>query len=98
MTGSRRDEYVEQLKARLDEWNAQLDQLETESEQAHAQLSAQFREQLAEARSRRDEAQQRLVELQKAGESAWDDMVAGAEQAWQSFADAFKKARSRFDD
>lgn len=97
MAENRRDEYVEQVKAKLDEWNAELKKLEAESEKAQVQLSEQFREQLAEARKRRDEAQEWLNKLQKANEAAWEDMLQGTEKAWQGFADAFKRARSRFD-
>lgn len=97
MTENRRDQYVEQLKSKLDEWNAELAKLEAEGERTQAQMSKALQEQIAEARKRRDEAWEWLNKLQKANESAWDDMVKGTEKAWDAFSDALKKARSRFD-
>lgn len=97
MNAGTREEYVERLKAKLDEWNAELAKLEAESDKARQQLSEQFKAQLEEARKRRDETQQYLTQLQKANEAAWQDMADGAEQAWQAFSEAFKRARSRFD-
>lgn len=97
MADNRRDQYVEQLKSKLDAWNAELARLEAEGERAQAQMSSTLKEQLEEARKRRDETWEWLGKLQKANESAWDDMVKGTEQAWDAFSDALKKARSRFD-
>ncbi|MBA1146121.1 hypothetical protein H0Z60_03510 [Ectothiorhodospiraceae bacterium WFHF3C12] len=96
MADNRRDQYVEQLKSKLDEWNAELARLEAEGERTQAQLSKGLEEQLVEARKRRDEAWEWLQKLQKANESAWDDMVKGTEQAWDAFSDALKNARNRF--
>lgn len=49
-----------------------------------------------ELRARRDEAKVHLKEIQQAGESAWEDLKAGAELAWESIAQAIESARTRF--
>lgn len=93
---SLRDEYVQKMKAQLDQWNAELQKLEAKTAEAQADAKIKFERELVELRQRRDEAQKKLVELQKAGDEAWQDMVQGTERMWNAMNDAFQKAWSRF--
>lgn len=91
-----RDEYLEKLKARLDEWNADIDKLESKTREAQASAKAQYEKQLVAMREMRDDAQKKFSEMQKASDEAWDVMLKGTEKAWQTWASAFEKARSKF--
>ena len=91
-----RHEYIEKLKNKLDEWDADIDALEAEMSRAKADLKFEMRDQLSAIRLKRDNARLKLRELSGAGEEAWVDLKAGAEDAWNSLREALEKARSHF--
>lgn len=91
-----RDQYLEQFKSKLDEWNDEIDKLEKRAREAHSDAKSRYAKQLDELRETRDDAQKRFAEMQSASTEAWDAMAKGAEKAWQAWADAFDEARSKF--
>ena len=91
-----RDRYLEQFKAKLDEWNAEIDTLEKNARKAQANAKSRYDKQITELREMRDDAQKRFAEMQAASTEAWDAMAKGAEKAWKSWSDAFEEARSKF--
>lgn len=91
-----RDRYLEQFKAKLDEWNTEIDQLEKSARKAQADAKSRYDKQLGELREMRDDAQKRFAEMQAASSEAWDAMAKGAEKAWGAWADAFDEARAKF--
>jgi len=93
----RRDEYVEKLKAQLDEWNAEVSKWEAKTASAQAEMKAETAKRLEELRGRRDEAMYQLRLLQNASTDAWMDLMRGTEQAWKSLHEAFDRARSHFE-
>jgi chromosome segregation ATPase len=93
---SKRDAYVETLKARIDEWNADIAKLEARAKEAEASGRAEYHEQLNELRERRDEGLEQMKKAQESGDAAWDDMHAGFEAAWESISNAFQNAMRRF--
>ncbi|HIJ79281.1 MAG: coiled coil domain-containing protein [Desulfobulbaceae bacterium] len=93
---SKRDEYVEKMKIRLDEWNSKLAAVETRASQVKDEARAKYEDEMAVLCKKRDEAKQRLTELQGSSEEAWEELKSGMEQAWSSLKDAFEKARAKF--
>ncbi|MCP3869249.1 MAG: hypothetical protein GY703_14330 [Gammaproteobacteria bacterium] len=91
-----RDEYIQNLKATLDNWNKDIEQLEARARTAQGEVREQFDKQLETLREMRDEALKRQHEMQNAAVGAWDAMVQGTENAWQAWSDAFDDARSKF--
>jgi hypothetical protein len=85
-----RDEYVAQLKARLDKWNAEAAKWE-------ARANAVKSQQLVEYRAQRDKALYNLKLLEGASASAWTDIAQGADEAWDRMQAAFDKARVHFE-
>ena len=53
---SSRDDYLDQFKAKLDEWNAEIDKLESNARQAQADAKVQYDKQLEALREMRDDA------------------------------------------
>ncbi len=92
-----RDEYVKQLQAKLDEWNAEIDKLEAKARGARADIQANLDQRVTELRSKRAQIEQRLEELRHASEGAWGDMKAGLELAWESLSESLKSAWSHFE-
>jgi hypothetical protein len=85
-----RDEYVKQLKARLDQWNVEATKWEAQANMAKAKQLETFRLQ-------RDEALYKLKLLENASASAWQDFAKGADAAWDSLQEAAAKARTHFE-
>ena len=92
-----RDEYIQKLKAQLDEWNAEAKKWEHKAQEAQAHMKAEYEKQLAAVNGRRDEALYQMKLLQSASQDAWQDVMKGAEQAWKNMQDAFDQARSHFE-
>jgi hypothetical protein len=88
-----RDEYVQKLKAQIDQWNAQMAKWESASQE----VKNKYLQQLDEAHVLRDEAVAELKRLQGASADAWTQMMKGAEAAFKNMQTAFENARKGFD-
>ncbi len=76
----RRDEYLEKLKAQLDQWNAEVTKWETKAKSAQAGMAEEYRKQLDTLRGRREEAVHQMKLLQNASADAWTDLMRGMER------------------
>ncbi len=93
---SEREQYVEKAQARIDQWNADIEKLQGKANEARADAKIQYEDQLKELRAQRDEAKAKLEEMAEASDSAWNDMKAGFERAWENASKAFDSAKERF--
>jgi multidrug resistance efflux pump len=93
---SKRDEYVEKLKAQLDQWNTEVTKWESKAQKAQAGARAEYEKQLKEVRRQRDQALEQMKRIQAATGDAWLDLVRGADEAWAKMREALEKARSHF--
>jgi hypothetical protein len=87
-----RDEYVQKLKAQIDQWNAQMAQWEKASDE----VKNKYLQQLDEVRVRREEAIEQMKRLQGASSEAWVQMMNGAETAFTAMQSAFERASKGF--
>lgn len=92
----KRDVYVEQLKARLDEWNAELNRAEAQAIEARADLKLSYDEGLQRMRVQREEAWRHLHDVEEASEEGWERLRRSFEQAWDDIRSGFERARDRF--
>lgn len=92
----KRDEYVEKLKAKLDEWNTKIDALQAKADHVKPDMKAEYQSQLRNIKAKRDKAQGKLNELRETSKNAWEDLKAGAESAWEDLAEAVRSATSRY--
>ncbi|WP_231489692.1 hypothetical protein [Billgrantia saliphila] len=99
---SRRDEFVERMKAQLDEWNVEIDELAAKARRAGAEAQTRYHEDIERLMRRRDETRRRLEVLQFASEAAWESLQEGLEDAWElmrkALRDAYAHAPDRGDD
>lgn len=91
-----RNEYVEQLKNKLDEWNADLANWEARARNTKNDLTIEYEMRMDDLRKKRDEAATRLREIQASSEEAWKELKAGADSAWAALREAFDRARTHF--
>jgi len=92
-----RDEYVQKLKAQLDQWNAEVSKWEAKAKESQAHMKEEYEKQLGNVRSKRDEAMYQMKLMQNASLDAWQDMMRGADEAWKNMQEAFNRARSHFE-
>jgi len=93
---SKRDEYIEKLKAQLDQWNAEVAKWEAKTKGAQAGLRIDYEKQLEAFRNQRNQALEQMHKVQAATGDAWLDLVRGADDAWKKMQEAFEKASSHF--
>jgi uncharacterized coiled-coil DUF342 family protein len=96
MNENRRDAYVQQLKAKMDEWNAEIDKLKAKADQAKAGSKIEYQKQMEDLREKRNKFQNRITEIEQAGEGAWEDLKQGVESSWEALKLSLSKAKSRF--
>jgi len=93
---SSRDEYVRKMQAKLEEWNADIDKLAAKADVVSGELKKDYAEQIAALKVKQAAAREKMEEVQKSGESAWEDLKSGAELAWSAIAESIDSAKSRF--
>ncbi len=93
---SSREETVENLKLKLDEWNTKIEELEVQAKLAEMQNREKFESEITRMKQKRDEIRDRLEKLPESGEKAFEELRGGAEQAWEALSDAYQKAKSHF--
>lgn len=93
-----RDEYVEKLKAQLDQWERQTTVWEAAAREATAEARIELEKQVGIMKSRADDLVYRMELLKGASADAWQEIARGADEARKTMQDAFEKARFRFKD
>lgn len=93
---SSRDEYVRKMQAKLTELNADIDKLAAKAGEVSANLRSEYNEEMAALKVKQAAARQKIEEVQKSGESAWQDLKAGIDLAWTVIGESIDSARSRF--
>ena len=92
----KREQYIEKLKAQLDEWDAEVAKWEAKTRGAQADMRIEYEKQLETFRRRRDQGLEQMHKVQAATGDAWIDLVRGADDAWAKMREAFEKAQSHF--
>ena len=93
---SNRDEYIEKLQAKLQEWNAEIDALAAKAGEVAGSIKNDYYEQIESLREKQIAARKKIEELHLSGENAWEDMKSGIELALTAMGEAIDSARSRF--
>jgi uncharacterized coiled-coil DUF342 family protein len=93
---SSRDEYVRKMQEKLTELNADIDKLAAKASAVSADLRSEYNEEMAALKAKQAAARQKIEAVQKSGESAWQDLKAGADLAWTAIGEAIDSAKSRF--
>lgn len=91
-----RELYVKKMKAKLDEWNAEIDKLEARSRQKEAEVQEDLEKRITALKTKRQATGEKIEKLQSAGESAWQDLKIGVEEAVGALGQALESARARF--
>jgi predicted ribosome quality control (RQC) complex YloA/Tae2 family protein len=93
---SKRKQFTESIKSRLDEINKEIDRLEERAREASGEAEEKYREQLKAVREKRSEVKQKLDELQTASEAQWEKIKLDVDYAWKAFNNSVSYFRSHF--
>jgi uncharacterized coiled-coil DUF342 family protein len=91
-----REEYIQELKNKLDELNAKIDELQVQGKLAQMQSRQEYEQQIHRFATKRDEILSQLNKVRDSSDEAWEDLRKGIDQAWTQLKDAFHQARSHF--
>lgn len=91
-----KDEYQQQLDARLKEVDVEIAKLQAKSHDLKDQSKIDWEQKLTELRIKRDSAENKLAEVRHASGEAWIDMKQGAQSAWAELDVAFGNAVRHF--
>jgi len=89
---SKRDLFVENLKRKLDGWNAELDRLESKADAIDAQSRERYRATVQEVKEQVQQLEKKYLVLKNSTADAWQDLKSGFELAWQDFEAGAKAA------
>jgi uncharacterized coiled-coil DUF342 family protein len=93
---SKKDEYMQKMHAKLDEWSAEINKLKAKMDSAKAEKRIEYRKHIDDLQEKRKAFRDKIDKLGKAGEGAWEDLKTGVESAWHTMENTIKAARSRF--
>jgi hypothetical protein len=91
-----RQQALETMKNRVEQWGADLEALEARAEYVGAASKAELRSTIADLKQMRTKAVGELDRLQASTDDAFDDMRRGVEKAWEGLAQSFQEARRRY--
>jgi uncharacterized membrane protein len=92
---SNRDVYVAKMKLQLSELNAQMDKAELRAKEAREDVREKYKEEMAKLHVQSRLALAKLEEMQKAGETTWEAMVAEMEKVRDAFTHSFSYFKSQ---
>lgn len=91
-----RDQYIADLKAKLDEWNEQVGKTEAQMNAAADDTKARYAKQIEEMKAHADDAQKRMTDLSQSSAAEWEKRRPQFETAWNDISAGFGRAWSRF--
>ena len=92
----KRKAFEEKFEAQLKEWSAEIALLKAKADKAKAEVKIEYYKTLETLQGKQDVARTKLKELRNAGDDAWEDVKAGAENVWTEIKAVFQNAASRF--
>jgi uncharacterized coiled-coil DUF342 family protein len=92
---SKRDLYIEKMKAQLDELNAKIGRLEARAQEAKDDARDKYNEEMSKLSAQSKLAVAKLDELKAAGEDTWETMVTDMEKVRDAFKHSFNYFKSQ---
>jgi len=92
----KRKAYEEKFDEQLKEWNAEIILLNAKADKARAEARIEYYKMIEALQGKQDKAKIKLHELRNAGDDAWEDIRAGAENVWSDVKTAFQSAAAMF--
>ncbi|MEE4113543.1 MAG: hypothetical protein V2I40_12065 [Desulfobacteraceae bacterium] len=106
-----KDEFLKKMKQQYEElndrWNSERSKLQDKTRNMSTEARQKLENEWEDLGRLRKNMKEKIIDLEVAGENAWDqfkdgaenawdDVRNGTEKAWQAFSEGFKKAITRF--
>jgi len=91
-----RDEFVKNLKTRLDELNTGIEKIEHKTKSVEENTKAKLQAQIKYLQEKRDSAFAKIQEVKNTSEETWHDLKQGTENVFNSLKDALTKTMAHF--
>jgi hypothetical protein len=92
---SKKDGYINKMKAQLDELNLKMESLEAAANEAKADARAKYKEEMGKLRHQSKLAVAKLDEVVAAGEGKWEAMTTEMESIRDAFVHSFHYFKSQ---
>ena len=92
---SKREEFVEAMKRRLDEMNEQIDQLESRLNAEKEKFGATYDEQLQQLKASARAVSNKIDEIKVAGDERWETLVVEGEKIQKALIHSFNYFKSQ---
>jgi len=100
-TLQQKEEYQEQIEARLQVLDREIQELQARTQSKAAELKeeskAEYNQTIEELRNKKQAAAEQLDKLKSASGKAWEDIKAGMDSAMDNLSQAFDRARAHFE-
>jgi hypothetical protein len=95
-----KDEFLKKMKQQFDDlnyrWNLERSKLEAKSQHLSADARQKMEQEWEELGRMRQRLKEKIIDLEVAGENAWDEFKDGAEDAWEDVREGTEKAWTAF--
>lgn len=93
---NKRHDYLDKIKAQLEEWEYDIDRLEARLEDLQGEARVKMDKAIADLKIKQKDMQIKMKQIEEAAEDAWQDVKDGFELAWDSLKLGFLAAKSEF--
>jgi|SRR6056297_523232 len=93
-----RQEYIDEMAAKLKEWNAEIEKLEAKAQEAGADAKKEISNEIQNLRAKKQKAEYQLDDIKEAGEESWKELQTDTEDAVEDIKSSLENAVNRFKD
>jgi len=93
---SKKELYVQKMRAQLDEWEAEVDRFKAKASIASASVQLELNEEINVLKGRLEQAKTKLAEIADASEDAWESIKESVDSRWDSLKAAVSEAKAKF--
>ena len=91
-----RDEFIEKVKVKIDEWNSEIDALEKRAELEGTKAKVALEKRVVSLREKQHRLREKLSEAQDAGADVWESVKIGMQLIWDDVAETIDETKKSF--
>lgn len=92
----KRQEYINKLKAKIDEWNTEISDLAQKAGRVKEEKKAEYKKWMETLSTRRKNLEEKITNMKEAEESSWEGLKYGVESSWEALKEKYAEAKSIF--
>jgi len=96
MNDKTRNEFISNMKDRLDQLDEQIEEMKHKGEKMDAEARKEYENRLHDLRDKRREAKRMINDLHAASEDKWQQLKDETEHAWKALGNSFNYFKSHF--